>query len=32
MPSDCEEVAIVKYVHRLETGEEVQQQLMIQEE
>ena len=32
MPSDREEVAIVEYVCRLETGEEVQQQLVIQEE
>jgi len=24
IPSECEEIAIVKYVHRLETGEEVQ--------
>jgi len=32
MPSEWEEVAIVEYAHRLESGEEVQQQLVVLEE
>jgi len=32
MPSEREEVAIIEYTCRLEMGEEVQQQLVIQEE
>jgi len=32
MPSEQEEVAIVKYTHRLESEEEVQQELVVLEE
>ena len=32
MPSEREEAAIVEYVRRLESGEEVQQELVIPEE
>jgi len=32
MPLDHEEIVIVEYACRLETGEEVQQQLVIREE
>jgi len=32
MPSEWEEVAIVEYARRLESGEEVQQQLVVLEE